>query len=148
MFLGERVFTRGSDIREYRLLLLIKHANGGEIPDDAYVSALFQTTTRESRGLTRNVLSKFQYELETGVHASVRSAVDRARREGDSEVWSVIVLSGNVVDALNREIEVLDGALPLAARTPGTAARYELKRSAYLRLCKELGIEVKDDPGD
>ena len=51
-------------------------------------------------------------------------------------------------DALNRLIEVLDGALPLVTRTPRTAARYEIKRSTYLRLCEELGVEVKDDPGD
>jgi hypothetical protein len=35
MFLGQRVYTRGSDIREYRLLLLIRHALGGRIPSEA-----------------------------------------------------------------------------------------------------------------
>ena len=145
MFLGARVYTRGSDIREYRLLLLITHANNGAIPDDDYVSALFQTNVGQSRGLTRAVLSKFQYDLETGVQGSVKDAVDRARREQDANVWTVIIRSSNVVTALNREIEVLDGALPLVARTPGTAARYEIKRSTYLRLCEELDVPVKDD---
>ena len=136
MFLGARVYTRGSDIREYRLQLLIKHANGGAIPDDDYVSALFQTNVGQSRGLTRAVLSKFQYDLE---------AVDRARREQGSDPWTVVIRSSNVVSALNREIEILDGALPLVTRTPATAARYEIKRSTYLRLCGELGVGVKDD---
>jgi hypothetical protein len=148
MFLGERVFTRGSDIREYRLLLLMKHVLSGAVPDDDYVSALFQTNSGQSRGLIRAVLSKFQYEVETGVQNSVKRVVDEARREGDNTVWTVIIHSGNVVDALNRLIEVLDGALPLVTRTPRTAARYEIKRSTYLRLCEELGVEAKDDPGD
>jgi hypothetical protein len=148
MFLGERVFTRGADIREYRLLLLMKHVLDGAVPDDDYVSALFQTNTGQSRGLIRAVLSKFQYEVETGVHGSVKQVVDRARREGDDNVWTVIIRSGNVVDALNREIDVLSGALPLARKTPGTAARYEINRSTYLKLCEALGVEVKDDPGD
>jgi hypothetical protein len=34
MFLGQRVFTRGSDAREFRLLLLIKHAFDNRFPDD------------------------------------------------------------------------------------------------------------------
>lgn len=148
MFLGDRVFTRGSDIREYRLLLLIKHATNGTIPDDDYVSALFQTNTGQSRGLARAVLSKFQYDLETGVQESVKNAVDGARREQGADVWTAIIRSGNVVSALNREIEVLDGALPLVTRTAGTAARYEIKRSTYLRLCAQLDVEVKDDEGD
>lgn len=145
MFLGERVYTRGSDIREYRLLLLIKHATNGAIPDDDYVSGLFQTSTSQSRSLARSVLSKFQYELETGIQATVRAAVERARREQDADVWTTIIRSGNVVAAVNREIEVLDGALPLVTRTPGTAARYELKRSTYLRLCQQFGVQVQDD---
>jgi hypothetical protein len=148
MFLGERVFTRGSDIREYRLLLLMKHVLDGAVPDDDYVSALFQTNSGQSRGLIRAVLSKYQYEVETGVQASVKRVVDEARREGDNDVWTVIIHSGNVVDALNRLIEVLDGALPLVTRTPRTAARYEINRSTYLRLCAELDVEVKDDDGE
>ena len=148
MFLGERVFTRGSDIREYRLLLLIKHVLDGAIPDDDYVSALFQTNTGQSRGLIRAVLSKYQYEVETGVQATVKQVVDEARREGDSDVWTVIIRSGNVVDALNRQVELLSGALPLVTRSPGTGARYEIKRSTYLRLCEALEVEAKDDLGD
>jgi hypothetical protein len=148
MFLGERVFTRCADIREYRLLLLMKHALEGVVPNDDYVSSLFQTSTGQSRGLIRAVLSKFQYEVETGVNATVRKAVADARRDGDSRVWTVIIHSANVVDALNREIEILSGALPLITKTPGTAARYEIKRSTYLRLCEALGVEVKDDPGE
>jgi hypothetical protein len=148
MFLGERVFTRGSDIREHRLLLLMQHALDGAVPDDDYVSALFQTSTGQSRGLIRAVLSKFQYEVETGVDATVKKAIDEARREGESTVWTVIIHSANVVNAMNREIEILSGALPLVAKTPGTAARYEIKRSTYLKLCEALGVDVKDDPGD
>lgn len=37
MFLGQRVFTRGSDAREYRLLLLIKHAFDDRFPASAWL---------------------------------------------------------------------------------------------------------------
>src|SRR5579863_264630 len=51
-FLGRKVFTRGSDMREYRLLCLI-HQLYGRIPAEGEVSALFQTTTAQSRALLR-----------------------------------------------------------------------------------------------
>ena len=37
MFIGQRVFTRGSDIHEYRLFLLIKQPLEGRIPDEQQV---------------------------------------------------------------------------------------------------------------
>lgn len=40
MFLGQRVFTRGSDMREYRLFPLIKGPFGGVIPHEQPVSDL------------------------------------------------------------------------------------------------------------
>src|ERR1039458_7388469 len=63
MILGQRVFTRGSDILEHRLLLLVKEAFGGRIPDEQRVSALFQLSSTGSRSLIRAVLAKYQYEL-------------------------------------------------------------------------------------
>ncbi len=49
MFLGQRVFTRGSDIVEYRLLLLTKEAFQGRLPDEQRVCALFQRSVTGSR---------------------------------------------------------------------------------------------------
>src|SRR5207253_2749865 len=49
MFIGQKVFTRGSDIREYRLFLLIDTAFNGFIPDEQTVCALFQCTVTQSR---------------------------------------------------------------------------------------------------
>ena len=61
MFLGQKVFTRGSDIREYRLFLLIRIAFENSIPDEQKVCALFQCTLSQSRALLRAVMSKYQY---------------------------------------------------------------------------------------
>src|SRR5437870_118915 len=60
MFLGQRVFTRGSDLREYRLLLLMRDVFK-RIPDDQEVSNLFQTTSSQCRSVIRSVISKYQY---------------------------------------------------------------------------------------
>lgn len=66
MFIGQRVFTRGRDIQEYRLFLLIRGPFGNTIPDDQMVCDLFQTTT-QSRALVRSVMSKYQYELSQAI---------------------------------------------------------------------------------
>ncbi len=58
MYRGQKVFRRGSDLLEYRLLLLIETAFEGVIPDEHEVARLFQTTPGESRALIRSILAK------------------------------------------------------------------------------------------
>jgi hypothetical protein len=102
MFIGQRVFTRGSDIREYRLFLLVKEPFGSQIPDEQLVSDLFQTTATQSRSLIRSVMSKYQYELQDAIDASLKQTVERAEPEEDD--WTVTVNSENIVESLNRVI--------------------------------------------
>ena len=66
MILGQHVYSRGQDIKIYRLSLMIKHAFGGLLPTEGQISALFQTTVSESRSLLRAVRAKYQYEFTAG----------------------------------------------------------------------------------
>jgi hypothetical protein len=143
MFLGQRAFARGSDIREYRLLLLIQKAHGGNIPDEANVSALFQTTSGQSRGLIRAVLSKFQYDLEGGLRETLKAVLEAAEWQDDGRIWTTIIHSSNVVDALNREAEATAGDLPPVVKSTGTMARFEIKPSTYQRLRERLGLSER-----
>jgi hypothetical protein len=141
MFTGERVFTRGSDIREYRLFLLIRHVFGGTIPDERQVSALFQTTASQSRTLLRSVLSKFQYELEPVVRDSLRAAVEAAV-EGEGGTWQIELRSQSAADVLNDLIARLSTrAKPLPLLTPNASGAnvYTLANSARNALRKEFG---------
>jgi hypothetical protein len=72
MILGQRVFTRGQDIREYRLYLLVKHVFAGKLPTEQQICSLFQTTTTQSRALLRAVMSKYQYELQEAIYDTLR----------------------------------------------------------------------------
>jgi hypothetical protein len=91
MFLGQRVFTRGSDAREFRLLLLIKHAFEDRFPDDQRISDLFQTTLSESRSLIKSVSAKYQYEL-----------VDQT----SSRVDDVLALVGAARSSVSRSVDL------------------------------------------
>jgi hypothetical protein len=131
MFLGQRVFTRGSDMREYRLFLLIKGPFRGVIPHEQQVSDLFQTTTSESRSLVRSVMSKFQYELQDETRETLRALVQSAGSVEGQSCMRLTVDSPNLIEALNRVIASLDGTLPRIQKERGTVASFELERSAY-----------------
>ena len=130
MILGQRVFTRGSDIREWRLCLIIQLALGGKLPSETLISGLFQTTTTQSRALLRAVMSKYQYELQEAIRGTLRDAIGSARQDPNGDGWLITIDSENVIDALNREIVAVDGTLPQISKARGTASTYEVQPSA------------------
>lgn len=139
MFLGQKVFTRGSDIREYRLFLLTREAFGNRIPDEQKVSDLFQTTATQSRSLIRSVMSKYQYELQGAINESLREVMSAATQDEDD--WILTAHSENLIEALNRLIGAIDASLPQIEKRRGTAANYVLKESSYRRLRERLGLD-------
>lgn len=138
MFLGQRVFRRGSDISEHRLLLLVGSVFGNRIPDEMEVSRLFQTTASESRALIRAVMSKYQYQLRHAVETSMRAVVDGAEHEGDDGPYVVTVNSINVVEELNRLLASIDGSLQQVAKKRGSVSTYEIQPASYAALSGSL----------
>ena len=144
MFLGQRVFTRGSDILEYRLLVLTKRAFDGQLPDEQRVSALFQKSATGSRALIRATLAKFQYELTTELATTMQEVLVEVEPDGNG--WKVVISSEALVEAMNRQLGLLDGTLPQISKRPGTVSSYHIQPSAYGRLCEHLGIDPKAHP--
>lgn len=142
MFLGQKVFTRGSDIREYRLFLLIQHVFGNSLPDEQKISDLFQTTASQSSSLVRSVMSKFQYDLRDKIDATCQSIVASVAPGADGTLTTVIP-SPNLVEKLNRRIAAIDGTLPVIARKPDAASTYVFPKSTYLRLCEVFIVTPK-----
>jgi hypothetical protein len=141
MILGQRVFTRGSDIREWRLHLIIEHVYGGRLPDEATISGLFQTTRGQSRALLRAVMSKYQYELQPGIRATLREVLATARQDPETETWAIIIDSENVIEALNREIAAIDGSLSQVSKTRGTVSTWSIPNASIQALRQTLGAE-------
>jgi len=140
MFLGQKVFTRGSDIREFRLFLLIRHAFNNTIPDEQTVCGLFQCTSSQSRSLIRSVMSKYQYELYDAITSTLTTTLQNATVDGDGEGVVITIINENVVEALNRELASLDGTLPQVVKKKGTVSTWELRESSYLTLCTHFRI--------
>jgi len=138
MILGQQVYSRGQDIKIYRLSLLIKHAFGGHLPTEGQISTLFQTTASESRSLLRAVRAKYQYELRQAINASLTAALKNASRPEGAAKWSMVCESENIIDALNDAIIRHDGSLPKIRKEMGTAGAYEIANSTYDALTTKI----------
>lgn len=132
MFLGQRVFTRGSDAREFRLLLLIKHAFENRFPDDQRISDLFQTTLSESRSLIKSVSAKYQYELAGAKEATLKGVLDNAKQRDD--IWLLSINSRTVVEQLNRDLVQLGSDLPPVRLKENTGSTYVVAASSFEKL--------------
>lgn len=141
MFLGQKVFKRGSDILEYRLFLLIKHAFGDHIPDEAQVCRLFQITATESRSLIRSVMSKYQYQLHSAVEHSVVGALTAANQDGDGGPFLVTINNANIIEALNLALADVDGTLKQVSKRRGSVSTYEIAPASYARLCEKFNVQ-------
>jgi hypothetical protein len=142
MFLGQKVFTRGSDTREFRLFLLIREAFGNQIPNEQKVCDLFQCSTTQARSLIRAVMSKYQYDLSEAIDDTLTATVEKISRD-DEDRLSVIINSENLVDALNVRLASIDGSLPQISRKKGTVSTYDVKESSYEKLCGYYGVQPK-----
>jgi hypothetical protein len=138
MMLGQHVYSRGQDIKVYRLCLLIKHAFDGRLPTEGEISAIFQTTTTESRGLLRAVRAKFQYELRQATHDTMAAVFAQATRDPDADTWSLVCGSEIIIEALNDAIARHNGALPKIKKAAGTAGEYEIAASTHDALTSIL----------
>jgi hypothetical protein len=134
MFLGQKVFRRGSDINEFRLFLLITKALDNRIPDEQLVCRLFQTSATESRALIRAVMSKYQYLLRDAVDSSMRQIIDAAKQDHEDGPYEVVVNCLNVIDELNRALAEIDGTLRTISKKRGSVSTYEIAPSSYARL--------------
>ena len=136
LYLGRRVFARGSDILEHRLALLIEHAFGNTIPSEACVSRLFQTTLPKSRSLLQSTLSKYRYQLTAATVVSARNALEKAKWSKDR--YAIEIDAANLVDVLRQALAPHAGFPPLVA-DKDKVSTYILQPSAYNALCEAFG---------
>lgn len=142
MVLGQRVFTRGKDILEYRLLNLIKHHFNGQIPSELQISALFQITATESRGLIRSITSKYQYELTTIVNQALSTLLrDQAMINAADNNVKLPLNNLFFKDELNKVLGTINNKLPMVEKDPKTNGMFTIPSSSYTSLCQHLNIQ-------
>lgn len=142
MVLGQKVFSRGQDLLEHRLLLLIQYVFNNEIPNEQEVSKLFQTTATQSRALIRAVMSKYQYHLSEAIDRSIKALLEGAVWRPQKNQYALAVHSLNLVDELNLRLAAIDANLPQVVKKKGSVSAYVINPSSYDRVCELVGAKA------
>lgn len=138
MLLGKGLPTRADEIKQHRLLHLIKHYFQGRIPTEAEVSSMFQLTETESRALIRNVRTRFRYQLESEILNTLQQTIVSA--EFSNDTFHVVIQSDNVLEELNRLVSTNAPQLDPISKVRGSARKYQISEDTYELLSNALGI--------
>ncbi len=144
MILGQKIFTRGQDIKEFRLFMLIKYLFNGKIPDEQTITTLFQTTTSESKSLLRSVLAKYQYELRESINETIKDILGNRLTRHELEEGEIIYYTSNIplniVDEMNKLLSGINGALTQISKKRGALNTFEIAEDAYTALIEHFGL--------
>jgi hypothetical protein len=83
-------------------------------------------------------MSKYQYELQPGIQATLREVLTTAHQDPETETWTIIIDSENVIEALNREIAAIDGSLSQVSKTRGTVSTWTIPNASMQALRLKL----------
>jgi hypothetical protein len=142
MYIGQKVFRRGSDILEYRVFLLVQYVFDNAMPDESQISRLFQTTSGESRSLIRAIMSKYQYQINHAVEQSIKNHLEGAKWNDEESLYLIKINNKNIVDALNLALSDMEGSLDQVSKMPGIVSSYRIKRLSYEKLCARYKAKV------
>lgn len=145
MFLGQKKFTRGRDIIEYRLFLLIKHVFKERIPDEQTVCDLFQVKDTKARSLIRSVMSKYQYDLDKRIEDSITRAIENAEKDENDESQYILDIDKSLADEINGLLTKIDRSSSQVKKKRNTTSSYLLKESSKEKLEERLDIETEDE---
>lgn len=144
MILGQKVFTRGRDILEYRLFIFIKYFFEGKIPDEQKICDLFQITATESRSLIKSIMSKYQYELRDTITNSLKEEVEKIKKDENSSNYKISIQNLYFKDELNRILGTIDTGLPIIEKDKGTISTFIIKASSYTKLCEYFNVTIPE----
>lgn len=145
MLLGENLPTRADDIRQHRLLHLIKFLYGDRLPTETQISTMFQITASQSKTLLRNAISRFKHQLEGIEHQTLVDYLSRAtkvRAREDNSPYRVTIQSDNVVECLNQIIEREAPTFDPVKKVTGSSRLFEVSADAMDVLSGVLGFAL------
>lgn len=130
MMSGEKVFSRASDIREYRLLLLIENVFG-EMPSEKVVANLFQLKNSEARTLMKNVDAKYRRRIANKKNSSLLEFIKGIdTTSGDSNL-QFDCDSVYKIDSLN---DLISSDCEIIQKVPNKMNRYTINANTLIYL--------------
>ena len=102
MVSGNKIFSRASDIKEYRLLLMIENVFG-VMPSETVVADLFQMKRSEARTLMNNVDAKFRRRLADTKKKALLNVIKEIEKKDESD-YDLYCDSIYIIESLNNLI--------------------------------------------
>jgi hypothetical protein len=138
MLLGSALPNRAEEIRERRLLYLLRHyAREGELLTEIQIAAMFQLNESESRRLLRGVRSRFKSELDARVSTAIVALLESATKP-DEDSFRVQLTSDNLLEALRMAVTINAPQLDQIVKVRGSAGLYDIPVDTYTELCREF----------
>jgi hypothetical protein len=141
MLLGMGMPTRADEIRQYRLLHLIKNYFIDRLPSEAEVSSMFQLTQSKSKSLIQNAITRFRYQLENEIRNTLINNLKQAEFDKDANEYHLVIQSGNVLEELNRIIATIAPELDPIRKIRNMSRSYSISEDSFDKLKEYFDFE-------
>lgn len=144
MLLSKGLPTRADEIKQYRLFYLIKYYFKGVIPTEGQVSFMFQITESESKALIKNVTTRFRYQLEDEIAATLEMVFDNCEvSANDENEYETVIYSDNVLDELSRILTNISPVLQPIKKVRNANRKYCMPKDTYIAFMTHFGLEFE-----
>jgi hypothetical protein len=131
MMIGEALITTATDLRERRLVGLIKIALGGRMPDANRVARLFNIAPQSARSLLRSVTAKHRRKLDDAVRAETAAFIAACVNDPATNDWKVTWLNPVLVEMLNDRLENANQSKEAIRRNSLVLGGYVVPNGSY-----------------
>lgn len=140
MMLGIDLPSRADEIRQQRLLHLIKYFYVDRIPTEAEVSMIFQLPETRSRTLIQYTISRFHHLLNDTIQNTLIELVKLANKIDGEEDYEIEIQSRFALEELNRIIQRRASTQKKIYSKRDSAGIYIIPGDTMISLKKILGI--------
>jgi len=131
--------TKAEEMKQERLLFLLKYFFADRIPDENDLSLIFQITQSQSRTLLKNTKSRFRTKIEKNIRKSLLKAIEK---ETKPDIKNKMVYfeckSSAFIEELNSIIRLKASNNKPIQKKPETAGWYGCSKDTHEFLIKEL----------
>ena len=131
MMIGNAPITTATDVRERRLVGLIKTALGGHMPEANRVARLFNIAPQSARTLLRSVTAKHRRKLDAAVRAETAAFIEACMIDQNANDWKVTWLNPILVEMLNNRLETANQSKEPIKRNPLVLGGYIVPNGSY-----------------
>lgn len=134
MMIGEAPITTATDLRERRLVGIIKIALGGRMPDANRVARLFNIAPQGARTLLRSVTAKYRRKLDAAVRTETADFLAACVQDPNTTEWKVTWLNPVLIEMLNNRLESANQSKEPIKRNPLVLGGYIVPNGSHVWL--------------